>query len=219
MSISQINSMSSVHTLFTWVQLQKKTAPANRRKSWRINNLQMNIASNSGGNYGLMMCIFSPVPHARGRSSPFTAIYDLGTLAPGQNIAKVVEVCNRFPGPLIVRGIYSSCGCTSVKLMYSVILPHGHCALHIHVTARIWPGPEGVQIAVVGKVGATAHAIKYLVRYEVKNFVSFPGASYYVNLGTINDSALPRWVALRIRRGGQSDAVGRDAVHGFRPVG
>lgn len=149
----------------------------------------------------VILCFLCPLLCAQGRSFSSPVVCDLGTLAPGQKIVKFIDVHNQLPQPFLVSGVYSTCGCTVVKLMHSVILPHGHCLLRLDITARIWPGSEAVEVTVAGKVGHSMEALRYYIKYDVENLISFPGMSYYVNLGSVDESALPRWITLLIRRG------------------
>ncbi len=153
-----------------------------------------------------LFCLLYPAICAKGRpASPPMAVCNLGVLAPGQKILQVIDVRNPFHQPFRVRGVYSTCGCTSGKLLTppgSEIAPEAHCMLRLDIAARVWPGPEAVEVTIAGTVGRSAEVLRYLVKYEVRNLIRFPGINYYVDLGNVAESSLPQWRVLRIRRGG-----------------
>ncbi len=94
--------------------------------------------------------------------------------------------------------------------------------MRINLVARRWPGPEAVEITVAGNVGHSIKLLRYLVRYDVKNFIRFPGRTYDISLGSIAESTLPQWRLLRFARGNNpthwneikcSDSSGAIKVH------
>ncbi len=152
------------------------------------------------------LCFLHPPLRVQGQPvPPPMAVCDLGVLAPGQKILQVIDVRNPFHRPFRVRGVYSTCGCTRGKLLTppgSEIAPDGQCLLRLDIAARVWPGPEAVEVTVLGTVAGSAEALRYLVKYEVRNLIRFPGINYYVDLGNVAESSLPQWRVLRIQRGG-----------------
>jgi hypothetical protein len=136
--------------------------------------------------------------------SPYTLISNIGVLAPGQKIRRIINFRNQFRQPFMVRSVIASCGCTSAKLLTrpdSKIAPGSHVPLCVDIIARVWPGKEDVEVAVVGTAGGSAKVLRYLFQYQVKNLIQFPRGSYNVDLGKITESSLPQWKSLNIERG------------------
>ncbi|NNM85030.1 MAG: DUF1573 domain-containing protein [Phycisphaerales bacterium] len=155
--------------------------------------------------FALLLCAAHLARGSLGRPiSPYVLISDIGVVAPGQKIRRIINFRNQFRQPFMVRSVIASCGCTSAKLLTrpdSKIVPGSHCPLRVDIIARVWPGREDVEVTVVGTAGGSAKVLRYLFQYQVKNVVQFPGGSYDVDLGEVAESSLPRWRYFNVYRG------------------
>ncbi len=130
-------------------------------------------------------------------------IIQLGVVAPGQRVVRVINVLNARAHPVTPVGVISGCVCArgTLPLAGAPVLPQGHYPLVLHLVARLWPGREDVLLRVRENYGGKFDSHPFMITYRVENYLRFPSLSWFIRLASLRAADLPAVRSITVRRG------------------